>query len=321
MSKSVRLEPGVKLRDADKMAKIPVKVIATENDEMLRKPEWMKIRLPRSSARIQEIKDVMRENKLHSVCEEASCPNLSECFNHGTATFMIMGAICTRRCPFCDVAHGKPLPLDPEEPLKLAQTIAKMKLKYVVITSVDRDDLRDGGAQHFADCIREIRALSPDIKIEILVPDFKGRMDKALAILTETPPDVFNHNLETAPQHYKVARPGSDYQWSLRLLKRFKEIHPQIPTKSGLMMGLGETDEEIREVIRDLSDNGVTMLTLGQYLQPSRHHLPVKRYVHPDDFDALGEYAKENGFEHAACGPFVRSSYHADLQAAGKEVK
>lgn len=321
MSKSVRLEPGVKLRDADKMAKIPVKVIATENDEMLRKPEWMKIRLPRSSARIQEIKDVMRENKLHSVCEEASCPNLSECFNHGTATFMIMGAICTRRCPFCDVAHGKPLPLDQDEPLKLAQTIAKMKLKYVVITSVDRDDLRDGGAQHFADCIREIRTLNPDIKIEILVPDFKGRMDKALAILTETPPDVFNHNLETAPQHYKVARPGSDYQWSLRLLKRFKEIHPEIPTKSGLMMGLGETDEEIRQVIKDLSDNGVTMLTLGQYLQPSRHHLPVKRYVHPDDFDALGEYAKEKGFEHAACGPFVRSSYHADLQAAGKEVK
>ncbi len=321
MSNTVRLEPGVKLRDADKMAKIPVKVIATENDEILRKPEWMKIRLPKSSARIQEIKDVMRENKLHSVCEEASCPNLSECFNHGTATFMIMGAICTRRCPFCDVAHGKPLPLDQEEPLKLAQTIAKMKLKYVVITSVDRDDLRDGGAQHFADCIREIRLLNPDIKIEILVPDFKGRMDKALEIFKETPPDVFNHNLETAPQHYKVARPGSDYQWSLRLLKRFKEMHPTIPTKSGLMMGLGETNEEISQVIRDLAEHGVTMLTLGQYLQPSRHHLPVKRYVHPDDFDALGELAKEVGFEHAACGPFVRSSYHADLQAQGKEVK
>lgn len=321
MSNTVRLEPGVKLRDADKMAKIPVKVIATENDEILRKPEWMKIRLPKSSARIQEIKDVMRENKLHSVCEEASCPNLSECFNHGTATFMIMGAICTRRCPFCDVAHGKPLPLSQEEPLKLAQTIAKMKLKYVVITSVDRDDLRDGGAQHFADCIREIRLLNPDIKIEILVPDFKGRMDKALEIFKETPPDVFNHNLETAPQHYKVARPGSDYQWSLRLLKRFKEMHPTIPTKSGLMMGLGETNEEISQVIRDLAEHGVTMLTLGQYLQPSRHHLPVKRYVHPDDFDALGELAKEVGFEHAACGPFVRSSYHADLQAQGKEVK
>lgn len=321
MSNTVRLEPGVKLRDADKMAKIPVKVIATENDEILRKPEWMKIRLPKSSARIQEIKDVMRENKLHSVCEEASCPNLSECFNHGTATFMIMGAICTRRCPFCDVAHGKPLPLNQEEPLKLAQTIAKMKLKYVVITSVDRDDLRDGGAQHFADCIREIRLLNPDIKIEILVPDFKGRMDKALEIFKETPPDVFNHNLETAPQHYKVARPGSDYQWSLRLLKRFKEMHPTIPTKSGLMMGLGETNEEISQVIRDLAEHGVTMLTLGQYLQPSRHHLPVKRYVHPDDFDALGELAKEVGFEHAACGPFVRSSYHADLQAQGKEIK
>ena len=320
MSKTVRLEPGVKLRDADKMAKIPVKIIATENDEILRKPEWMKIRLPKSSARIQEIKDVMRENKLHSVCEEASCPNLSECFNHGTATFMIMGAICTRRCPFCDVAHGKPLPLVEDEPLKLAQTIAKMKLKYVVITSVDRDDLRDGGAQHFADCIREIRLLNPEIKIEILVPDFKGRMDKALEIFKDTPPDVFNHNLETAPQHYKMARPGSDYQWSLRLLKRFKEMHPTVPTKSGLMMGLGETNEEIAEVIKDLAQHGVTMLTLGQYLQPSRHHLPVKRYVHPDDFDALGVLAKEVGFEHAACGPFVRSSYHADLQAQGKEV-
>jgi len=321
MSKTVRLEPGVKLRDADKMAKIPVKVIASEPEEILRKPSWMKIRLPKSSARIQEIKDVMRENKLHSVCEEASCPNLSECFNHGTATFMIMGAICTRRCPFCDVAHGKPLPLVADEPLKLAQTIAKMKLKYVVITSVDRDDLRDGGAQHFADCIREIRLLNPEIKIEILVPDFKGRMDKALEIFKETPPDVFNHNLETAPQHYKMARPGSDYQWSLRLLKRFKEMHPTIPTKSGLMMGLGESNEEIAEVIKDLAEHGVTMLTLGQYLQPSRHHLPVKRYVHPDDFDALGELAKEVGFEHAACGPFVRSSYHADLQAQGKEIK
>lgn len=320
MSKSVRLEPGVKLRDADKMAKIPVKVIASEPEEILRKPEWMKIRLPKSSARIQEIKDVMRENKLHSVCEEASCPNLSECFNHGTATFMIMGAICTRRCPFCDVAHGKPLALDQDEPIKLAQTIAKMKLKYVVITSVDRDDLRDGGAQHFADCIREIRALNPNIKIEILVPDFKGRMDKALDIFKDTPPDVFNHNLETAPQHYKMARPGSDYQWSLRLLKRFKEMHPTVPTKSGLMMGLGETNEEIAEVIQDLADHGVTMLTLGQYLQPSRHHLPVKRYVHPDDFDALGALAKEAGFDHAACGPFVRSSYHADLQAQGKEI-
>ncbi|MFT5806906.1 MAG: lipoic acid synthetase [Moritella dasanensis] len=320
MSKTVRLEPGVKLRDADKMAKIPVKIIASDTDEILRKPSWMKIRLPKSSARIQEIKNVMRENNLHSVCEEASCPNLSECFNHGTATFMIMGAICTRRCPFCDVAHGKPLPLVQEEPLKLAQTIAKMKLKYVVITSVDRDDLRDGGAQHFADCIREIRLLNPEIKIEILVPDFKGRMDKALEIFKDTPPDVFNHNLETAPQHYKMARPGSDYQWSLRLLKRFKEMHPTVPTKSGLMMGLGETNEEIAEVIKDLAANDVTMLTLGQYLQPSRHHLPVKRYVHPDDFDALGVLAKEVGFEHAACGPFVRSSYHADLQAQGKAV-
>jgi len=280
----------------------------------------MKIKLPSSSVRIQEIKDAMRKNDLHSVCEEASCPNLSECFNHGTATFMILGAICTRRCPFCDVAHGRPLPPAAEEPTKLAQTIRDMKLKYVVITSVDRDDLRDGGAQHFADCIREIRALNPEIKIEILVPDFKGRMDRALEILKDTPPDVFNHNLETAPRLYKKVRPGADYQWSLTLLQRFKELHPNVPTKSGVMMGLGETNEEIEQVIKDLSAHGVTMLTLGQYLQPSRNHLAVERYVPPAEFDELGEVAKRNGFTHAACGPFVRSSYHADLQAAGKAV-
>ncbi|RJG51239.1 lipoyl synthase [Motilimonas pumila] len=320
MSKVSKPQAGVKLRDADKVSLIPVKVVPSEKATMLKKPDWMKIKLPSSSARIQEIKDAMRKNNLHSVCEEASCPNLSECFNHGTATFMILGAICTRRCPFCDVAHGRPLTPDAAEPKKLAQTIKDMKLKYVVITSVDRDDLRDGGAQHFADCIREIRLLNPGIKIEILVPDFKGRMDKALEILKDTPPDVFNHNLETAPRLYKKVRPGADYKWSLTLLQKFKAMHPNVPTKSGLMMGLGESNDEIAEVIRDLSEHGVTMLTLGQYLQPSRNHLAVERYVPPAEFDELGDIAKQVGFTHAACGPFVRSSYHADLQAQGKEI-
>lgn len=321
MSKPVKMQPGVKLRDAEKMALIPVKVMPTEKEEMLRKPEWLKIRLPKSSERIDGIKSAMRKHGLHSVCEEASCPNLSECFNHGTATFMILGAICTRRCPFCDVAHGRPLKPDAQEPEKLALTIKDMKLSYVVITSVDRDDLRDGGAQHLADCIREIRKHNPGITIEILVPDFRGRMDKALEILTETPPDVFNHNLETAPRLYKLARPGADYKWSLELLRRFKEAHPNVKTKSGLMVGLGEEISEIEEVLRDLREHNVDMLTVGQYLQPSKHHLPVKRYVPPVEFDALKDYADEIGFCHAACGPFVRSSYHADLQAAGKEVK
>ncbi|ALS32424.1 lipoic acid synthetase [Pseudoalteromonas nigrifaciens] len=315
------MEPGVKLRDAAKMALIPVKVLPTEKNEMLRKPEWLKIRLPKSTERIEGIKQAMRKHGLHSVCEEASCPNLSECFNHGTATFMILGAICTRRCPFCDVAHGRPLTPDATEPEKLALTIKDMKLSYVVITSVDRDDLRDGGAQHFADCIREIRKHSPNITIEILVPDFRGRMDRALEILIETPPDVFNHNLETAPRLYKLARPGADYKWSLELLRRFKEAHPEIKTKSGLMVGLGEEISEIEEVLRDLRAHNVDMLTVGQYLQPSKHHLPVKRYVPPAEFDALKAYADEIGFTHAASGPFVRSSYHADQQAAGKEVK
>lgn len=321
MSKPVRMEPGVKLRDGDKMALIPVKFMPDPNEEVLRKPEWMRIKLPPSSQKIEHIKSTLRKNKLHSVCEEASCPNLAECFNHGTATFMIMGAICTRRCPFCDVAHGRPLPLDPEEPKKLALTIKEMNLKYVVITSVDRDDLRDGGAQHFADCIREIREHSPQTRIEILTPDFRGRMDQALEVFRETPPDVFNHNLETAPRMYRVARPGADYKWSLELLRRIKEMHPHVPTKSGLMMGLGETNEEIVEVLKDLREHGVNMLTLGQYLQPSRHHLPVKRYVPPAEFDELKDVAMELGFSHAACGPFVRSSYHADLQAKGEEVK
>lgn len=320
MTKTAHMEPGVKLRDAEKMALIPVKVLPTEPTEMLRKPSWLKITLPKSSERIDEIKGALRKHGLHSVCEEASCPNLSECFNHGTATFMILGAICTRRCPFCDVAHGRPLPPNAEEPEKLALTIKDMKLKYVVITSVDRDDLRDGGAQHFADSISAIRRENPNIKIEVLVPDFRGRMDTALQILTQTPPDVFNHNLETAPRLYKLARPGADYKWSLELLRRYKELHPEVSTKSGLMVGLGETTEEIIEVMKDLRAHNVDMLTVGQYLQPSKHHLPVKRYVSPEEFDEINRIAYELGFKHAACGPFVRSSYHADRQAAGEEV-
>jgi len=316
-----KLTAGEKLRDADKLAHIPIKVIPSDKDSILKKPEWMKIKIKADNTRVTEIKDAMRKNKLHSVCEEASCPNLNECFNHGTATFMILGDVCTRRCPFCDVGHGKPLAPDVDEPKNLAQTIQDMKLKYVVLTSVDRDDLRDGGAQHFVDCIREIRKLSPNIKIEILVPDFKGRIDKALACFEDNLPDVFNHNLETAPQFYKKVRPGANYKGSLELLQKFKTLHPEIPTKSGLMMGLGETNEDIETVIHDLYEHGVTMLTLGQYLQPSLHHLAVERYVPPAEFDQLGEKARQLGFSHAACGPFVRSSYHADLQAAGKEVK
>lgn len=322
MIKPSQMEVGVKYRDADKISAIPVKNLSDDNEEvMLRKPEWMKIKLPASSAKIEGIKQAMRKHGLHSVCEEASCPNLAECFNHGTATFMILGAICTRRCPFCDVAHGKPLPPDPNEPLQLAKTIKEMKLRYVVITSVDRDDLKDGGAQHFADCVREIRLLNPEIKIEILVPDFRGRLERALEVLKDNPPDVFNHNLENIPRLYPQIRPGAKYEASLKLLRRFKEIHPEVPTKSGLMVGLGESNDEILEVMRDLRENGVTMLTLGQYLQPSRHHLKVDRYVSPDEFDSLRDEALTMGYTHAACGPFVRSSYHADLQAKGVEVK
>ncbi len=281
----------------------------------------MKIKLPAASAKIDSIKHGMRRHGLHSVCEEASCPNLHECFNHGTATFMIMGAICTRRCPFCDVAHGKPLPLDPEEPRKVAETVQDMKLKYVVITSVDRDDLADRGAAHFAATVREIKALNPECKVEILVPDFRGRVEQAVEILKQNPPDVFNHNLENVPRLYREVRPGADYKWSLELLKIFKQEFPNIPTKSGLMVGLGETNEEILEVMQDLRDHGVTMLTIGQYLQPSRHHLKVERYVPPEEFDMFRSEAERMGFEHAACGPFVRSSYHADLQAKGELVK
>jgi len=321
VKKSTRVAPGTKLRDADKLAHIPIKVVSSTKESMLRKPSWLRIKLPRSSERIDSIKANLRKHKLHSVCEEASCPNLSECFNHGTATFMILGDICTRRCPFCDVGHGRPLAVDTEEPKKLALSLKDMALKYVVITSVDRDDLRDGGAQQFADCVKEINEQAPNTKIEILVPDFRGRMERALEILNKNPPHVFNHNLETAPRLYTKARPGANYQWSLDLLKNFGEANPNVTTKSGLMVGLGETNEEILQVMRDLRSHGVTMLTIGQYLQPSKDHLPVERYVHPDDFAMFQEEATKMGFEHAACGPLVRSSYHADKQAAGEEVK
>ncbi|GAA0822372.1 lipoyl synthase [Colwellia sp. D2M02] len=319
--KSSKVAAGTKLRDADKLAHIPIKVVSSTRESMLRKPSWLRIKLPRSSDKIDSIKASLRKHNLHSVCEEASCPNLSECFNHGTATFMILGDICTRRCPFCDVGHGRPLAANPEEPKKLALSLKDMGLKYVVITSVDRDDLRDGGAQQFADCVKELSEQAPATKVEILVPDFRGRMDRALEILNQHPPHVFNHNMETAPRLYTQVRPGANYQWSLDLLKKFGEANPTVPTKSGLMVGLGETNEEILEVMRDLRAHGVTMLTIGQYLQPSKDHLPVERYVHPDEFDMLQKEAEKMGFAHAACGPLVRSSYHADKQAAGEEVK
>jgi lipoyl synthase len=302
---------GVKEIDAAKTARIPIKIVP---QPILRKPEWIRMKVP-GSARFQEIKQILRENNLHTVCEEASCPNIGECFSGGTATFMILGDICTRRCPFCDVAHGKPLPPDRDEPANLAKTIAQMRLNYVVITSVDRDDLPDGGAQHFVDCIQAVRAESPNIKIEILVPDFRGILDVALHILKNAPPDVMNHNLETVPRLYKQARPGSDYQNSLNLLKNFSEMYPHIPTKSGLMLGLGESDDEILQVMRDLRAHHVTMLTLGQYLQPSVHHLPVMRYVEPITFENFKQKADSMGFNNTASGPMVRSSYHADLQA------
>ena len=302
---------GVKEIDAAKTSRIPIKIVP---QPMLRKPGWIRMKVP-DSMRFQEIKQILRENNLHTVCEEASCPNIGECFSGGTATFMILGDICTRRCPFCDVAHGKPLLPDASEPENLAKTIAQMRLNYVVITSVDRDDLPDGGAQHFVDCIQAVRAASPNIKIEILVPDFRGRLDVALKILKEAPPDIMNHNLETVPRLYKQARPGSDYQNSLNLLKTFSEMYPHIPTKSGLMLGLGETDDEILQVMHDLRTHQVSMLTLGQYLQPSVHHLPVMRYVEPATFDIFKQKADSMGFNNAASGPMVRSSYHADAQA------
>jgi lipoyl synthase len=308
-------DPNLKLQQKRslKTARIPIKVVASEP---LRKPEWIRVRAG-GGERFGEIKRILREMKLHTVCEEASCPNIGECFGHGTATFMIMGSLCTRRCPFCDVAHGRPEPLDADEPRHLAETIARMALKYVVITSVDRDDLRDGGAGHFVECIRSVRSLSPATRIEILTPDFRGRLDRALAVLDAAPPDVMNHNLETVPRLYAQARPGSDYAHSLKLLKDFKARHPKLPTKSGLMVGLGETSEEILDVMRDLRTHDVDMLTIGQYLQPSKHHLPVARFAHPDEFGMFEREAAAMGFVNAACGPLVRSSYHADRQAQG----
>jgi len=308
-----------KLRGAEKLARIPIKIEPTTSETILRKPDWIRIRMPASNA-VANLKQILRNNKLVTVCEEASCPNLTECFSHGTATFMIMGDKCTRRCSFCDVAHGKPDPLDQQEPTNLAKTIAEMGLKYVVITSVDRDDLRDGGAGHFSACLSAIRNELPGVKIEILVPDFRGRMELALEKLSQQPPDVFNHNIETVPRLYKQARPGSDYQWSLRLLSEFKQRFPNIPTKSGLMLGLGETNDEVITVMQNMREHHIEMLTLGQYLQPSRYHMPVQRYVTPEEFAELAHIAKKLGFTHVASGPLVRSSYHADKQAAGDRV-
>ncbi len=309
-------DPLQKQKSADKTARIPIKIVPLA--ETLKKPDWIRVKAASSSSRFSEIKQILRENQLVTVCEEASCPNIGECFGKGTATFMIMGDKCTRRCPFCDVGHGRPDPLDAQEPINLAKTIAALKLSYVVITSVDRDDLRDGGAQHFVDCIRRTKELSPSTRVEVLVPDFRGRLEKALDVFGSDPqglPDVMNHNLETVPRLYKQARPGSDYAHSLKLLKDFKARFPQIPTKSGLMVGLGETDEEILEVMQDMRAHDIDMLTIGQYLAPSNHHLPVLRYVHPDTFKEFEQKAYAMGFSHAAVGAMVRSSYHADQQA------
>lgn len=311
------IEPGIPLRGAEKVARIPIKV--EPSTEVKRKPKWIRAKAP-TSPEARRVKDLLREHKLHTVCEEAACPNLGECFSHGTATFMIMGDICTRRCPFCDVAHGRPKPLDKEEPINLASTIATLGLGYVVITSVDRDDLRDGGAGHFVECIRAVQETSPQTQIEILVPDFRGRMDIALEIMEQAPPDVFNHNLETVPRLYKKARPGADYEWSLKLIQRFKEMYPQVPTKSGLMLGLGETFDEIVAVLKDLREHQCDRLTLGQYLQPSLSHLPIDRFVTPEEFDKLAKIAEKIGFTNVASGPMVRSSYHADQQAAGHTI-
>ena len=311
------LVEGEKLRGYDKVRRIPVKVIPTT--ELPSKPDWIRVKIP-ASPKISHIKQKLREHKLASVCEEASCPNLGECFSNGTATFMIMGDICTRRCPFCDVAHGKPRELDVNEPRELAVAIKEMGLSYVVITSVDRDDLKDSGAQHFADCITQTRHFNPETQVEVLVPDFRGRMDIALDVLQQTPPDVFNHNLETVPRMYRQARPGADYQWSLDLLKAYKARCPEVVTKSGLMLGLGETKEEVKEVLKDLKAHEVDMITLGQYLQPSKDHLKVERFVHPSEFDELREFGEALGFKQVASGPLVRSSYHADKQAHGEAV-
>ena len=306
-------DPSAKQKSQAKTSRIPIKIVPAE---VLKKPDWIRVKAGSPTTRFYEIKAILREHKLHSVCEEASCPNIGECFGKGTATFMVMGDKCTRRCPFCDVGHGRPDPLDADEPSNLGKTIAALKLKYVVITSVDRDDLRDGGAAHFVDCIRQVRAQSPATQIEILVPDFRGRDDRALEILKAAPPDVMNHNLETVPLLYKQARPGSDYAFSLNLLKKFKALKPGVPTKSGLMVGLGETDDEILQAMRDMRAHDIDMLTIGQYLAPSGHHLPVRRYVDPDTFKMFEAQAQAMGFSHAAVGAMVRSCYHADQQAA-----
>jgi len=312
------LRPTRAQRGAEKTARNPVKVAPLEGP-LPRKPAWIRVKAPTGAA-VGRLKSLLREQGLNTVCEEASCPNIGECFSHGTATFMIMGYLCTRRCPFCDVAHGRPDPLDPEEPAHLADTVARMALRYVVITSVDRDDLRDGGASHFAACIEALRSRCPDTRVEILVPDFRGRVEVALETLSARPPDVFNHNLETVPRLYRRARPGADYAGSLKLIQNFKAACPSVPTKSGLMLGLGETRDEVIETLGDLREHQCDMLTVGQYLQPSRHHLPVERYWEPAEFESLGHVARELGFKNVASGPLVRSSYHADLQAAGEAV-
>ena len=314
----IQTGPSRDQRGKLKTAKIPVRVIPMEG-KPARKPPWIRAKAPIGN-KVSHLKTLLREHELHTVCEEAACPNLGECFSHGTATFMIMGDVCTRRCPFCDVAHGRPKPLDEDEPEHLAEAVAKMNLKYVVITSVDRDDLKDGGAGHFKACIEAIRNKAPQVRIETLVPDFRRRMEIALSKLAECPPDVFNHNLETVPRLYRKARPGADYEWSLQLIKNFKAQHPELPTKSGLMLGLGETIDEVKQVLQDLREHDCDMLTLGQYLQPSRYHLQVERFVTPDEFRELGQYAETLGFTNVESAPMVRSSYHADLQAAGEIV-
>ena len=314
----VQQGPSRDQRGKLKTAKIPVRVIPMEG-RPARKPSWIRAKAA-VGKKVTQLKSLLREHELHTVCEEAACPNLGECFSHGTATFMIMGDVCTRRCPFCDVAHGRPKPLDMNEPGHLAEAVAKMNLKYVVITSVDRDDLKDGGAGHFKACIEAIRNKAPQVRIETLVPDFRRRMEIALSILAECPPDIFNHNLETVPRLYRKARPGADYELSLQLIKNFKAQHPQLPTKSGLMLGLGETIDEVKQVLQDLRAHDCDMLTLGQYLQPSRYHLQVERFVTPDEFRELGHYAETLGFTNVASAPMVRSSYHADLQATGEKI-
>ncbi len=311
-SKNANYDATKKQKSFEKTSRIPIKIIPIER---LKKPDWIRVKAAAPNSQFDDIKRILRENNMFTVCEEASCPNIGECFGKGTATFMIMGDKCTRRCPFCDVGHGRPDPLDVNEPSNLAKSIAQMRLKYVVITSVDRDDLLDGGAAHFVECINEVRERSPITTIEVLVPDFRGRLEKALDIFAQGAPDVMNHNLETVPRLYKQSRPGADYMHSLKLLKEFKARHPNVPTKSGLMVGLGETDEEILQVMRDMREHDIEMLTIGQYLQPSEHHLPVRRYVHPDTFKMFEEEAYKMGFTHAAVGAMVRSSYHADQQA------